>query len=110
MDNVTAIAMAEAIDQLNEQENINKLSLEDKLKIAMGVTKNHWLQTNEEEQLLAAINAVIYISNEEDQKVLKENIEELRAISAMINGVPVDLNKITNPQKRISILEMWGNI
>jgi len=109
MDNVTLVAITEAIDKLKEHD-LTHIDLKEKLKIAMKKTKNHWLQTNKEEQLLAAINAVLSVSNEHERKILRDNVEELRAFSTASQGVPVDLNKKIKPSAYIAILDIWEEI
>lgn len=90
MDNIALIATAEA-----ESAVIATDSLEDRLLAAMRSTRRSWCCTREDDQFMAACEAVARSASEDERRRLNIEIEGMNKIGAMISalqaGVPVDL-------------------
>lgn len=66
----------------------------DKLRAAMRVTRHHWLCTNKDEQLLAAVGAVMdfYGPASDEWRRLEWELGMLRKISVMVLGAQAGLS------------------
>lgn len=94
-------------------------SLEDQLRAAMQVTRNHWMCTDEDEQFRAAIGAVMlhYGEESEEYKRLSSEMAKLRKVNAFLQaaqaGLSVDLSLLPdedNQYEPIGLLGMWKSI
>jgi len=86
-----------------------KKRLRDRLLAAMKKTKNHWLVTNEDERLQAAICATVMESNEDDKKVIGDEWQALRRLSLVFSGAG-SIADIEAPKKTIGIFKMWQEL
>lgn len=117
MNKITAdmnIAIIEARDAIKEID-----SIEDRLKKAMEITRNHWMCTDEEKRLWSAVGAVLVsygVGTQEFERLEKE-IKCLKrfnaAISAASTGLSVDFGGIVENDedfKPIGIVKMWHEV
>lgn len=90
------------------------LSLEDRLRVAMGKALNHWMITNEDLQFRAAVGVVAARSTEQEEKDrLFEEIKALRAFGALLAGVPVDVERMaeqTKDLKLVGLAKLWAEV
>ena len=86
-----------------------KKSLHGRMIAAMKTTKNHWMVTNEDEQLQAAVCATMLESNEDDRKVIEDEWKALRRLSLILSGVG-SIADIQTPKKTIGIFKLWKGL
>lgn len=97
-----AIAAAEARHVVKVED-----ALEDRLKATMKATRGHWMATDEDDQLYAAIGAVYALASEEEKKQITNELEHLKILSALLSGVPVDFEAIPPLANPIGIMKLW---
>jgi hypothetical protein len=85
-------------------------TLEDKIKAAMRVTKDHWMETDENNQFLAAIEAVFPECSPEDQAKIKDEISMLQMLGAATQGVPVDFSRMPEIKNPIALRRLWAEV
>lgn len=94
--NVVAIASVEAEDEIRKLGD--DASLEDRARAAMRGVRDSWIATREEEQYLAACEALARSgSPEERERVIEEVRRQRKAVSlinALQSGIPVDWEAI----------------
>ena len=108
MDNTLAIMISEAKRKVQQDK-----SLKERLKSAMKITFRHWLVTDEDSQFRAAIGAVLLSASESEKKKITTELKGLRAISAMTNGVPIDIAQLIKNQEGaepVGLLKLWKEI
>lgn len=75
--------------------------------------KNHWMAHNESEAFNAAV-VVAYAKMQGDDKTrMKASIDGVKAMNAVLNGIPVDLEAVLAQQEGIKtfpLLPMWREI
>ena len=101
-DGVLAIAVSEA-----KHAAEGETTLEGRLSKAMKATKNHWMATDENTQFRAAVGAVLLLSEGEDKERLEEEIAQLKAVQAMLSGVPVNFDAMEPMENPIGLMKMW---
>lgn len=113
--NTMMMAMAEAQHALDG----NTGDITEKLKIAMNITRGHWLITDEDERFRSAIGAVMmhYGKDSQEFKRLEWELVQLRKISAGLNamqqGISVDLESMVSEEsefKPIGLMKLWKEI
>lgn len=84
-------------------------SLEDRLRAAMGRTHGHWLITDEDEQFRAAIGAVMLDASEDERERLEAEIHKLKTLSALVSGVPVDMDRVNSADdpEPVGLMKLW---
>ena len=101
-----AIAMIEA-------ENRNELkaatTAEDKLRAAFKGARNHWMFTDEDEQMRGAIGAALHHMKPEERVRVEAELRALQSLSAATRGIPVNFEAIEIPENPIGILKMWAD-
>ena len=103
-DTTAVIAYAEARSAV---EAVQDKPLVDRLKVAMRVTKGHWMCTIELGQLAAAVCAALIHSPQEEKDKVMIELENIKIMNAMIAGVPVDVDRIPKLENPIGILRLW---
>lgn len=106
IDGVTAIAVAEARNACKGEPNIEK-----RIAKAMKATANHWMQTNKDEQLRAALAAAMLESDEGECDRIRRNVDVIRALNAAMNGVPVDMGQVMDQLEEAEVLplrKLWA--
>ena len=105
------IAMQEARAAIKESDG-----LEDRLRAAMRMTRQHWLATKEDDQFKAAIGAVLlsYGEGSPERERIAWEARQLGKISAIqhaaMAGVAVQLDDLTfdvGEYEPIGLLAMW---
>ena len=83
-------------------------SLEDRLRCAMKAAHNHWMVTDENDQLRGAVAAVIHLSADQGEKDrLTKEFRALGVMSAAMSGVPIDWTQVEMPANAVGILSLW---
>ncbi len=86
-------------------------TLEARLKAAMQLTKDgHWLLSSEDENFRCAVGAVMLNASPDERERIEADLRGLKALSAMISGVPVDLSRIEVPENPLGMMAMWREI
>ncbi len=104
-DTVFMIAVTEAKQAAKDQK-----TLEERLIAAMKATKDHWMLTDEDGRFRAAVGAVLLLSEAEDRGRIESEIKQLRILSAMMNGVPIDFERVEKLENPIGLMKMWHKI
>lgn len=85
-------------------------SLKEKVRAVFSVAKNHWMFTDNDIQFQAAL-AVILVNldkDSEDYNKIELEISMLKALNAMLSGVPVDFGRVDIIDfEPIGLLKMW---
>lgn len=104
---IAATEAREAVKRLPEGSPID-----DRFRVAMKVTYRHWMATNEEDQFLAACEAVYSTATEEEQERIKAEVQSLRDLSAMMEGVPVNFEELAErvPVDPIGLRKLWHEV
>lgn len=57
---------------------------------AFSKVKGHWMVTDEDSQFKGAVAALYQVADEDQKEAIKRELDLLKALSAAMNGVPVD--------------------
>lgn len=87
-----------------------KDTLEDKLTAAMNSARNHWMVLDEDKQFRGAVGAVMLLVDDETRERIEIEMKTLNAMSAMISGVPIDIERVEVPEDPIGLLKMWKDL
>jgi hypothetical protein len=86
-------------------------SLEDRCRAAMKAAHANGIVTDEELQFKGAVAAVFVESTDEDEKErIRLELETLRDLSALLSGVPVDLEAIQPLENPIGLRKLWVEV
>lgn len=93
--------------------------IENRLREAMKLTRNHWMCTDEDKRFRAAIGGVMLsygIDSPEFKRLEKEfsSLHRLNiAINAAIQGIPVDFGEMVDDMKdvkQVGIMKLWKEL
>ena len=89
--------------------------LEERLKKAMFVAKDHWMVTNDDMRFRGAVVAAYVdpLTTEEEKERITFTLDQLRTLGAMTSGVPVDLDRaFANPDKIqvVPLIKLWHEV
>lgn len=106
------IAITEAKNAVDRDGSVDII---DKLKVAMSATRNHWMCTDESEQLTAAVGGVMlhYGEGSDEFSRLEIEMKALRKLNAVLTsaraGVSVNLeHSLPDPDiEYIGIMKLW---
>jgi hypothetical protein len=93
--------------------------LENQLKAAMKITKDHWLVTDESQQFKSAIAGVmaLYGPNSDEWDRLVWESKQIEKLNHMVTGaqlgIPINLEALTEKNdtfEPIGLLAMWKNL
>lgn len=103
------IAAATARDMVDTSK-----PLEEQFRVAMNITKDFWMTTEEDVHFRGAVFAVIQANKDNPDVTERINIEmkSINALSALMGGVPVDVERALPPEshKPIGLLALWREI
>lgn len=91
----------------------NEPDLLERIKKAMvPVANGHWMVTDEDMCLRGALAAVLLDpeTTEDDKRRITFTLEQLRSVSAMVSGVPVDIEQVlANPDEiePVPLIKLW---
>jgi hypothetical protein len=110
-DGVMALAVSDARDAARGEPDIKE-----RFRKAAFATKDHWMLTGYEARFKAALAGAMMESDEADRERYQYEFDGMARLAATItalqNGVPVDLEKMVdemppNPPERIGLREIW---
>ncbi len=102
MDNTILIAITEIKQGIDNTDPI-----EDRFRHAMKQARGHWLIIKEDEQLRAAIGAVLVTATEEEQERINAELAVIKALNAAARGVSIDFDRLEMNDNPIGILKLW---
>ncbi len=109
MDGVLAIACHEA---KCEAEKFTEL--DDMLRAAMKAMAQLWVSTDDDLRFRGAVGGVLMVLDErgdtEAAARINNELEALRSLSALLSGVPVDMERVAMPENPIGLMKMWGKV
>lgn len=86
----------------------------ERLKKAMKPCRNHWMETNEQNQFRSALAAAMLESNEADKDRIGRSSRALNKLSAMLGalqqGVPVDIEAMAaepRDEDLLPLMDLW---
>lgn len=87
-------------------------SIEDRFRTAMKATFRHWMATDENDQFIAACEAVYATATEDEQERIKVELRSLADANALLSGVPVDFDAIAEriPTNPIGLRKLWQEV
>lgn len=110
--NVMSIAVLEARNACKGEPDILE-----RIKKAMRACHNHWMVTNELQQLNSALAAAMLESDEAEKDRIGRSGKSMNrandVLTALVRGVPVDLEALDNEEKQddlIPVAQMWREI
>ena len=104
-DNLLMLVMVEARGAIKPED-----SLEDRCRSAMKVSAHHWMVLDQDVQFRAAIAAVYESATDDEQERIKDELDNLRALNAMMTGVPVDFDNVKPVENPIGLNKMWREV
>jgi hypothetical protein len=109
MNGLLAIACHEA-----ECEAGKFTSLEDMVRAAMKAMANLWISTDDDLRFRGAVGGVLMVLDKrgavDDIERINSELEALRSLSALLSGVPVDMERVVMPENPIGLMKMWGDV
>lgn len=113
MDAKTTSQMIAAADARPRCREI--LDVEERLRAAMRVTFNHYMETNEMGQVRAAVAASMLESPENERERIARSFQALNDLNnlmaAIHAGVPVNIDQVKEPPDDcIPILSIWQSV
>jgi hypothetical protein len=109
-DAVLAIAASDARSACKGEPDIME-----RIRKAMKACKNHWMETNENNQFRAAVAAAILESSGDEKDRIERSAKSLNKVGAMLNalraGVPVDIEAMAcddNFDDMIQLMKIWN--
>ena len=87
-----------------------KETLEERIQAAFDVARNHWLITDDNERFQGGVAAIYELSDEDTRERIKQEMDSLRTLSAMLSGVPIDFDRFndqTKELKPIGLMKKW---
>ncbi len=103
----TVVIAAQIIAAEAELEAIKEHPLEDRLRAAMKSGSNFWMSTDDDVRFRGSIAAVMLHCSEGEREQLSEELRALRDLSALLSGVPVDIEQIKQPENPIGLVALW---
>jgi len=91
----------------------SKASLEDRLKQAMREALDHWLVTDDREQFLSAVGAVLLTASEQEKTRIVDEMRFLQAINCSKKGIPVDWDVLVTSmqsEEPIGLMALWQQV
>ena len=88
--------------------------IEEQFRVAMKITRDFWMTTDEDVHFRGAVVAVIRANKDNPEVVERINTEmqALNSLAAMMGGVPVDVEAALPPEdfKPIGLRALWMEI
>lgn len=84
--------------------------MEDKLRVAFKKVREHWMITNESDQFNSAVAAAYIHATVDDKVRLEHSMNAVKALNAMLSGVPVDLAALAEQAQEASnipLISLW---
>lgn len=84
--------------------------LTERIKVAMRHAKDHWMETNEEEQFKGALVAAMDVSTEDEKDLITRSLQPMKILAAMMSGVPVDFEAVEMQDDLLSLQKFWHEV
>lgn len=85
-------------------------SLEDRLRAAMKASRDHWMATDEGDQLMGACEAVYGLASSTERERIEADLRVMSSLSALMSGVPVAIDQIDVPENPLGIRRLWREV
>lgn len=85
----------------------SETTLEGRMSTVFKVAREHWMITDEHEQLQGALAALVQLSDEETKERILAEVESIKYLNAMLSGVAVDLDRVPKLEKPIGLMGKW---
>ena len=85
-------------------------TLHAQMDAAMKLMQHHWMILDEDLQFRCAVGALLMIVDEQTQETIKEEMASLKALSALMSGIPVDMERVTVPQNPLGLMKRWNEL
>ena len=106
VDNLIHVVIAVAKSAINLDD-----SLEDRCRAAMKAAKDNGIILDEELQFKGAVAALFMESSDDDENDrIRLELEALRDLSALLSGVPLDLERIQPLDNPIGLRKLWVEV
>lgn len=100
---ITATGLRDSIPQ--------DVPLEDKLRFAMRKVREPngaaFMCGNDDQMFRGAVGAVMLMCSEEERERIEFDLRNLKILSAMMSGIPVDVDAIKVAEKPLGLVGMW---
>ena len=88
--------------------------LKERVRKAMQKAYKHWMVLDEQEQFKGAVTGAFLCSDEDDKLTIKAALQSLQTLSAVLSGVPVDLEEALKQQEsvadKLALLPLWKEV
>ncbi len=98
---------ASMIEAENREALKSAETVEEKLRVAFKGARDHWMFTDENDQLMGGIGAAMFSMTKEDKERVTEELRVFQSLNAAISGVPVDFSAIEIMANPIGIRKLW---
>jgi len=85
-------------------------TIQAQMDAAMKLMQHHWMILDEDLQFRCAVGALLMIVDEQTQETIKEEMASLKALSALMSGIPVDMERVTVPQNPLGLMKRWKEL
>jgi hypothetical protein len=82
-------------------------SLEDRFRAASKASRNHYMVMDEDTQYAGMCEAVYASATEDERERIIAELRQLKALDAMLSGVPVDFDRFEPIENPIGIAKIW---
>jgi hypothetical protein len=105
VDNCLLVLVTEATLEASD-----KPTFDAKIDAAMRCAKNHWLVTNKDDRFRGAIAAIYELADEPTKARIMAEVDDMRNLSALISGIPIDVSQIKPSKNPLGLLRRWNEI
>ena len=86
-------------------------TLDERIRAAMKSAANHWMVLDRDQQFQGAVAAIYELSDEATRERLTRELDVLKALSAVVQGVPVDFGAVVGDEEKapelIGLSKFW---
>ena len=86
-------------------------TLDERIRAAMKSAANHWMVLDRDQQFQGAVTAIYELSDEATRERLTRELDVLKALSAVVQGVPVDFGALVGVEgeapEPIGLSKFW---
>lgn len=104
-DTVVAIVRVTASAEVKTED-----ALEDRFRAAFVAVQGHWAATKPDDQYRGAIEAVYLTATDEEKERIEVELASVRDLNALLEGVPIDFDRITKPENPIGLMRLWHEV
>ena len=108
---MTEMVMVQIISA--ECQSIKESDLSERIRQCMRLAYGHWMTTEEEVQFKGALAGAMLLSDEKDTELIVDSLKPLKALSALMSGVPVDMTRVLEDvdlDKVIPLRKLWDDV